>query len=267
MANITDNSSMEAPYSFHDGQKIGVIITALVALISFISVFLLFVYNRPQRNTFKNPQTYTYFLCLLVSVLLQELGAVLSFGWGAMGSIGVGTLCNAQGSFKQVGELATAVWSTVLALHTFHILFLRVRATKKVFISALISGWTIVLVLSVIGLLVLQRKGSYFSVVGGSCGVASSYLLARLLTGYLFAFVAIFIGVSLSLLVLLRIRGNLSRDRYNRWQLYVVPSNDKDWKIAFSREATSTSTAMQQVTTKLVLYPVRFLQIVSRLRH
>lgn len=129
---------------------------------------------------------------------------MLSFGWGSKGSINTGVLCNAQGkymhasicygchNFKNVSQEAsnkletlqhlsgkiyslrrklsayTAHFRTsIFAIHIFHILFLRVRATKTIFLAALVSGWGIVLILSVIGPLVLQKKGPYFSIVGG----------------------------------------------------------------------------------------------------
>jgi len=128
------------------------------------------------------------------------------------------------------------------------------------------AGWLTVLPISTIGPLVVGSEGPYFYRVGTSCSISPKYVLTRVFTEYLFAFIAVTLGLTLSTLVLLRLRRNVKKGQNQAWQFYVVTTNEneKDRRLDFSGNLTSTSTANSAniIAQKLILYPTSYAIIV-----
>jgi len=244
--------------SYSDGQKTGVMVIALSGLTSLTAIVSLFVFKRPQRRTFQNTQMFGYFMSLLFSNILQAIGSVVDFEWVARGGVSSNGLCSLQGGIKQAGNLGTSIWSLIIGVHLYHILFLRIRATKGVFVGALISAWSLILVLILVGRFAIQQpdKGPYFGIAGSSCWIGSNYGVEQMVMDYLFSFISIGLGFILYALVLLRIRGYLVRDRYHKWRLN-FGGKENEWKLSITQDTMSTS-SMNRVAQKLVWYPVSY---------
>jgi len=247
------------PYSY--GQKAGVIMIALAGLFSLTAVTCLFIFNRPRRRTFENPHMFGYFMSLLFANILQSTGTVMNFGWVGKGAVQAGTLCSTQAGIKHVGNLGSSIWSLIIALHLFNILFLRIRATNIAFLGTVISAWSFILFIVLVGRFAIQKpeKGPYFGISGSWCWITSNYGVERVVMEYLFSFLSIAFSFILYILVLLRVRGNLVRDRYHNWRLRFVGKGD-EWKLAVTRDPIDNS--MNRVAQKLVWYPISYAAIV-----
>jgi len=246
---------------YNDGQKAGVTIIALAGLVSLTAVMYLFTFNRPKRTTFQDTHMFGYFMSLLFANILQSIGTVMNFEWVGESGVKAGALCSTQGGIKHIGNVGASIWSLIIALHLFHILFLRVRATDPVFIGTLISAWSFILFVLLVGRFAIQKpeKGPYFGISGSWCWITSNYGVERIVMEYLFSFISIGISFILYILVLLRVRGNLVRDRYHKWRLRFVGAGN-EWKLAVTRDAIDNS--MNKVAQKLVWYPISYAIIV-----
>ncbi|KAG8746321.1 hypothetical protein FRC10_005310 [Ceratobasidium sp. 414] len=54
--------------------------------------------------------------------LAQAIGGIISIRWIAAHHISIGRFCTAQAAIKQFANLGTAIWSAVIAIHTFRLL-------------------------------------------------------------------------------------------------------------------------------------------------
>ncbi|KDR76507.1 hypothetical protein GALMADRAFT_448937 [Galerina marginata CBS 339.88] len=243
----------EFPYS--DGQKAGVMIMALSGLSSLMAIICLFIFNRPKRRTFRNTHMFGYFMSLLFANILQSIAAVMDFQWVAKGSVRSGALCSTQAGIELAGNLGTSIFSVMIALHLFHILFLRFRATNPVFVGALVCAWTFVLFDILIGRFAIQtpKKGPYFGIAGSGCSITLNYGVERMVSEYLFSFLSIGMGFILCSLVFLRVRGNLVRNKYHEWNF--VKQNE-DGKFTITQDAGDNS--MNRLAQKLVWLPLSY---------
>ncbi|THH19613.1 hypothetical protein EW146_g1576 [Bondarzewia mesenterica] len=135
-----------------------------------------------------------YFTSLLLSNMIQAIGMLINIHWVIHGGVFSGSLCSVQGpsalppflirsfdgnpetitgAFKQAGNVGAALWSFMLALHTFNLLFLRLKIATSAWNQwlTLYIGWSSILFVVLIGPLVIQSKdkGPYFSVSGYWC--------------------------------------------------------------------------------------------------
>ncbi|KAJ7842399.1 hypothetical protein B0H13DRAFT_2365236 [Mycena leptocephala] len=108
----------------------GVICLALTALLSLLSVSFYFMKPSLRLHNYGNTHINGYFKSLLLANAIQSFGTVMNFKWAADREVTSGVFCSAQGGIKQAGNVATALWSLVLALHLFNLLFLRLKSTK-----------------------------------------------------------------------------------------------------------------------------------------
>jgi len=242
---------------YDDGEKI----IALAGLVSLTAVMYLFMFNRPKRTTFKDIHMFGYFMSLLFANILQSTGTVMNFAWVGESGVKAGALCSAQGGIKHIGNVGASIWSLIIALHLFNILFLRIRATRTVFIGTLISAWSFILFVLLVGRFAIQKpeKGPYFGISGSWCWITPNYGVERVVMEYLFSFISIGFSFILYILVLLRVRGNLVRDRNHIWRLRFVGVGN-EWKLSITRDAIDNS--MNKVAHKLVWYPISYAIIV-----
>ncbi|KAF8828376.1 hypothetical protein HHX47_DHR4000869 [Lentinula edodes] len=251
-------------YMYDSQDRIGVICISITGLISLISILSLFVFRPLKSTTYARTHLFGYLTSLLVGNAMIAAATVMSFEWIARGGVAVGGVCTAQGALKQAGNLATALWSFIIALHLFNILFLRSPASMRWFWVATVLGWGIVAGIVVIGPMVIEE------------------LLSAALSCILFTF------------VLLRVRGNLilvnvpddhthsssaksldddhkvpDNDNDNdsdsdttksikstrKWRFQHVPSSDS-WQLVFSRDLIDT--AMLRFAGRMVWFPISY---------
>ena len=63
--------------------------------------------------------------------------------WASLGGIDEGPLCTTQALMIQIGGYGTAVFSSVIAIHTFSVIVLQKTSPKSVAICVIVLGWTI----------------------------------------------------------------------------------------------------------------------------
>ncbi|KAJ3931507.1 MAG: hypothetical protein NXY57DRAFT_961713 [Lentinula lateritia] len=280
-------------YMYDSQDRIGVICISITGLISFLAILSLFVFRPLKSTTYARTHLFGYLTSLLVGNGMIASATVMSFDWIAHGGVQVGGVCTAQGALKQAGNLATALWSFIIALHLFNILFLRSPASMRWFWVATILGWGVVAGIVAIGPMVIQQtkqRGRYFGITGSGnraeCWITDGYrdeqeLLSAALSCILFTF------------VLLRVRGNLilvnvhddhtpsssaksldddhkvsdpdnDSDNDNttksikstcKWRFQHVPSSDS-WQLVFSRDLIDT--AMLRFAGRMVWFPISY---------
>ena len=95
------------------------------------------------------------------SLIEQSTGFALSLHWVRLGGLTVSgaptTLCTAQSVLIQAGDVASALWTLVLAVHTSIILGLRRKPSTAALVATIAFIWTLVAFLAAIGPVVIAR--------------------------------------------------------------------------------------------------------------
>ncbi|KAJ7655328.1 hypothetical protein B0H17DRAFT_1163434 [Mycena rosella] len=200
-----------------------------------------------------------YFRSLLLANAVQAFGTVLNFKWAADGGATEGPFCSAQGGIKHAGNIATAIWAFVLALHLFNLLFLRLQSTKFGFWCTIAGGWAVVVLIVVIGPAAIQTpaKGPYYGVSGAWCWITSNYPRERILLEYFLEYVSAVLCIVLYTFVILRLRGNLVCQD-GRWTLRFVPRGES-WQLSLGRDLIDS--AMLRAAQRMIFYTLLLLPI------
>ncbi|PPQ84573.1 hypothetical protein CVT26_004040 [Gymnopilus dilepis] len=126
----------------------------------------------------------------------------------------------------------------------------------------MISAWAFVLFIILLGRFGLQDavKGPFYGISGSWCWITSNYGPERVLLEYFFEFVSVATSFTLYILVLLRVRGNLVKDKQHKWHLRFV-GRGNDWALAITRDAVDNS--MNKVSYAIILVPISIARISS----
>ncbi|KAJ7056211.1 hypothetical protein C8F01DRAFT_1312450, partial [Mycena amicta] len=197
-----------------------------------------------------------YFRSLLLANAVQAFGTAMSIKWVAEGGVdGASMFCGAQGAIKQAGNIATALWSFILSVHLFNLLFLRTKATRIGFWCTSIAGWGVVVSVVIIGPLAIQNAelGPYFGVAGAWCWITSKYPKEQIFLEYFFEYVSAGCCFCLYTTIILRMRGDLVRRENGKWKLRFRPKEEA-WMASLRRDLIDYT--MLEVFEKMVWYPV-----------
>jgi len=195
-----------------------------------------------------------YFRSLLVANAVQAFGTALNFKWAVDGGVQPGLFCSAQGGIKQGGNIATALWSFILSVHLFNLLFLRTQSTKLGFWSTIVGGWGVVVFIVVIGPTAIQtpQRGPYFGISGAWCWITSQYHQEQIFLEYFLEYVSAACCMFLYTVVILRMRGDLAYEN-GKWSLRFLRSEDS-WQLSLRRDLIDYT--MLQAIQKMIWYPV-----------
>ncbi|KAJ7199152.1 hypothetical protein GGX14DRAFT_373230, partial [Mycena pura] len=211
---------------------------ALAALLSLLSVAFYFMVRKPslRLQTYGNTHINGYFWSLLLANAVQAFGTALNFKWAVDGGVQSGLFCGAQGAIKQGGNIATALWSFILSVHLFNLLFLRTRSTKLGFWSTIVGGWGVVVFIVVIGPTAIQtpQRGPYFGISGAWCWITSQYHQEQIFLEYFLEYVSAACCIFLYTVVILRMRGDLVCEN-GKWSLRFLPSGES-WQLSLHRD-------------------------------
>ena len=159
---------------------------------------------RRQRQTYHRTHIFAYYVSLLVANALQAAGTLMNFNWVAQGYVVSGPYCSAQGdeapfnnrlvaklgtgALKQAGNVGTAMWSFMIAIHLLNLLFLRRKTTVIGLIITLFGGWSVLATIIFIGpgLIQTQAQGPYFGVSGFWCWITHEYPREQFFLEYFF---------------------------------------------------------------------------------
>jgi len=117
------------------------------------------------------------------------------------------------------------------------------------------AGWSLIAFVVAIGPLAFQTKalGPYFGPSGFWCWISEWYPNEQVCLEYMLEWMSAFFSFVLYATVLLRVRGNLSRDTAGKWSLRWVPSSES-WQLGFARDYLDSSTF--KMAANIVWYPV-----------
>jgi len=240
-------------YEPHEQRAVAVIVLAGFLSLTLPLILLLTVTLRTQH---RYTHSVAYYISLLTANMLQGISSVMNLKWVSQGVVVPGNFCSAQGGIKQAGNIGTAIWSFVIAIHIFDILILRHEETRTGLIATLSLGWSLIGVFVLIGPAALQTvdKGPYFGVSGFWCWITEEYPLPRFYLEYFLEFLSAGLGFLLYTTILLRVRGNIySFD--GKLQFRYLPRGES-WKLSLGRDMIDAS--MLRVSTHMVWYPVAY---------
>ncbi|KAI0766916.1 hypothetical protein BD413DRAFT_568049 [Trametes elegans] len=250
---------LRRPYSSQEAK--GVLILAIASCISATAVSCLLLaiavsaYNTRHstaRNLFLRSHVAAYFICMLLCDLAQTAGSIMSMRWYNQMAVVYEPYCTAQGVVKHVSDVGTALWSLIIALNTFWILFLRWKLRKVVLFAAVIGGW------SSIGALVtagptgihMTENGPFYAISGLWCWISNEYPSERITLDYMIMFLSALLTFLMYILVFLRLRGNIS---VHGWRVSIYLR-----RRALEHSFQSVDTHAVNVAKGMLLYPIGY---------
>jgi len=241
------------------------VIAGFISVVSILALAGVMIYKscisiRNGQEVFGQTHIAPYFTSLLLSNLTQSVGSLLNIRWLSMKGTVFGPACVAQGITKNVGNVGTAVWSLVVALHAFDILFLRRPQRRIALIATLVGSWTLIFCTDMFGIVILQNKndGPFFGISGYWCWITASYPRARFWLEYAYMFISAGLCAIIYVLIYLRLRGNISG---SGWSLRIrrIPKSER-WAVKLSRDEIDSR--LYKLAKQLILYPLAYTLII-----
>ncbi|KAF7321457.1 Git3 domain-containing protein [Mycena kentingensis (nom. inval.)] len=205
-------------YSNREVQGVTVLVVisciSLFFVVSLLSAIALSAFNTRSsldQHLFVRTHVAAYFVSLLLGDIFQAIGSILNARWVHERAVEFGPLCTAQGVLKQLADVSTAVWTTVIAVHTFCLLFLELKSSRFTLFATLIAGWFGIAAVVIAGPAALDtaHHGPFYGISGYWCWIGPRWIGSRVGLDYLFMFMAAFVSFILYTLIFLRFRGNI----------------------------------------------------------
>ncbi|KAG9250726.1 G protein-coupled glucose receptor regulating Gpa2-domain-containing protein [Emericellopsis atlantica] len=159
------------------------------------------------------------FLILIFNLLLADMHQGIAFflnaEWLRYDEVRVGTpTCFTQGLFVSTGDLASSCFITLIAVHTYLSVVRRYKMPHRVLYTVIAGAWLFVYTISVVPVLATANGahyGGFFVRAGAWCWMNIAYSNLRLLTHYLFIFIAIAVTSGLYTTIFIHIRREEAR--------------------------------------------------------
>lgn len=214
----------------------------------------------PEEHKFIRTHVAVYFFSLLLCDLAQGIGALLNTRWIAQGGLEIGSYCNAQAVIKQTGNVGTALWSFVIAVHTFNVLFLRWHIANYVCYGTLVGVWAFLGFIVILGPAVVESpaRGPFYGISGYWCWITQSYPVERYALEYLFMFSSAGLSFILYFLVFLRLRGNVSVEG---WHIRFHRAHNGSWQDNSNNGLFHDGRRdphLMQVARQMLWYPIAY---------
>ncbi|KAJ7660058.1 hypothetical protein B0H17DRAFT_1095530 [Mycena rosella] len=241
---------------YSSAQRNAVIIQVVSSLVSFNALLVLFGLMIFMKKTYTHTHFQAYFVCLLLANTMQAWANIISLGWVTRGGVQDGGLCAMQGGLKQGGNVGSAVWSFVISLHLFNLLFLRYKTPKLISWGMVVFGWSFVFTIVFIGPVAIETaaRGPFFGIAEHSCWITLNYRVQQIFMEYFFEYLSVVLSFLLHVGTFLRVRGNLLCVD-GRWRVRWVPFGDS-WQLSLGRDFTDS--AMLALAKHMVWYPVAY---------
>ncbi|KAI0443733.1 hypothetical protein F4803DRAFT_297740 [Xylaria telfairii] len=168
----------------------------------------------PSERIAEGPRYPNQFIVLIINLLIADLHQATAFAlsttWVGANSIEVGTgACFTQGLFVSVGDLASSCFMSAIAIHTFYSIVYNYRPPHKRLYLCLVLIWAFIYLISLLpvaGTLNGASAGGFFVRAGAWCWINEEYGNIRLLTHYIFIFIAIALSWALYTAIFLSLR-------------------------------------------------------------
>ncbi|KAF5388860.1 hypothetical protein D9757_005642 [Collybiopsis confluens] len=228
-------------------------VIGLLAIIS-LSAFRTRQY-KSEEHLFVRTHVAAYFLSLLVCDLIQSIGSLYNTRWVLLGAVTFDNFCIAQGVLKQMADVGTALWTFIIALHTFCLLVLEVKPNRFTLLATLTAGWFGIFAIVISGPAVLDTvsRGPFFGISGYWCWISDGYQTPRITLDYLFMFLAALLCFVLHGLIHLRLSGHLSVNH---------------WRMSFHKQALERPVGRlfddkgMSIAKQMLLYPIAYSVII-----
>ncbi|VDB99557.1 unnamed protein product [Peniophora sp. CBMAI 1063] len=171
---------------------------ATVGLLTAIVLSAVFTRHAKDSNLFVRTSLVFYFVSALVCEALSALSGVMTATWISDMQVFSGGLCTAQGFFKHFSDVGLAIWTVVITVQAFIVLWRAQESSQdgsaKEFTFALL-GRTLPAIMFykwfilsttwfAIGFIVMlgpaigsgTDHGDFYGVFGESCGITAGYL-------------------------------------------------------------------------------------------
>ncbi|KAM0327594.1 hypothetical protein ACHAQA_005887 [Verticillium albo-atrum] len=154
------------------------------------------------------------FLVLILNLLFADIQQALAFllnvTWLTKDAIQVGTsMCWAQGWFVSTGDLASSVFISMIAAHTYLGVVRGHRMPTWAFYTMIAAGWVFTYLTAIIGVIITNNgaaDGGLYVRAGAWCWINSAYQEIRLFLHYLWIFMSLGVTSALYILIFLHIR-------------------------------------------------------------
>ncbi|KAI0811949.1 hypothetical protein GGR55DRAFT_603411 [Xylaria sp. FL0064] len=170
--------------------------------------------ERPESTRYPN-QFIVLFLNLLIADTHQAIAFLLSMSWVIQDKIAVGSsVCFVQGLFVSMGDLASSLFMSAIAIHTFYSIVYKYRPPHKLLYLYIALLWAFVYLISLLpiaGTMNGASAGGFFVRAGPWCWINKSYSDIRLLTHYIFIFISIGLSWTLYTAIFISLRRQYRR--------------------------------------------------------
>jgi len=195
---------LRGPFFF--GERLGIFLTIEASFLSAASVTLILCYAlfkrlrstlytlRSKDLRLGRPSDATssdLFLNLMLADLIQAIGGFPNIRWMSAGAVLPGRMCTAQAIFKQIGIVGVSMTSLAIALHTFSVLVLRWRGPPNFPKYVIIGIWAFT-AFDIVIANVVHRHEVYYGVTGYWCWILPQFQAERIVTEYLWVWLAAF---------------------------------------------------------------------------
>ncbi len=112
----------------------------------------------------------------------------MSLKWAHDGAVRSGPFCTAQAAIKQLGNLSSALWAIVIAIHVFITIFWERKCRRFVAPAVAIAVWVLVfLMITAVSLVGIANDGMgpWWGVEPFWCGITANYWVEGFLVEYL----------------------------------------------------------------------------------
>ncbi|EAU91160.2 hypothetical protein CC1G_03328 [Coprinopsis cinerea okayama7 len=235
------------------GESLGVMLIAETGVLSLLAV--IYVFGIIIRNIFRRRRLSEEWKVfeeptdlLLASLFaidgIQAVGAIINVVWLHRGKVETGPFCEAQGIFKQYGEVGVAFNTILIALYTFIALWggRKIRSMLKTAILVFLA-WLAPLILVLIGNLTTQ---DFHGPVPLWCWITKRHPVWRIMGEYLWMWLGLAICILMYIPIYFWNRGNF------------VPQ-DKWWKVRVrSTRCSPIDSELRRKASIMLLYPLAY---------
>jgi len=228
---------------------------SLVTVIALLTVLSLSAFHtrsyKKEEHLFVRTHVAAYFVSLLCCDFIQAIGSLYNSRWVLLGAVVLDQSCTVQGVLKQMADVGTALWTFIIAVHTFCLLVLEVKPSRFTLFGTLVAGWSGIFAIVISGPAVLNSmdRGAFFGISGYWCWISDGYPVPRITLDYLVMFLAAFSCFILHGLIHLRLRGNMTME---------------GWRMRFYRQALERPSGRlfedkgMSIAGQMLLFPLAY---------
>ncbi|VDB99743.1 unnamed protein product [Peniophora sp. CBMAI 1063] len=214
-----------SPFSF--GQRVGILLitetagasaAAVTALLVWIAFSAVGLRRQAHRRWKLDTPLHLYFLNLLFWDLVQSLGGLMNIRWIIDADVTEDSFCVAQGAFKQLADVGSAIASLTIASHTFSTLVFRWTPTNSMLKGGLIIlGWWLFMIVILVVDIAVNGSRTFYGNTGYWCWISARFPVQRMVLDYVWMFIACLFNIVAYVPLYFVLRGTLVLDG---WRLH-----------------------------------------------